>query len=103
MEFRIRELLGQIDAQVARRSTLSVTALLLLVLGGTLAVLLRNLPPLGVYIWAFFPALLDLILIASGNGMIRDGDLGGGTLVSWSGNGILLVMILFIYFRVSRN
>ena len=103
VEFRIRELLGQIDAQVARRSTLSVTALLLLVLGGTLAVLLRNLPPLGVYIWAFFPALLDLILIASGNGMIRDGDLVGGTLVSWSGNGILLVMILFIYFRVSRN
>lgn len=103
VEFRIRELMGQIDAQVVRRSTLSVTAFLLLTLGAILAVLLRNLPPLGVYIWAFFPALLDLILIASGNGMIRDGDLVSGTIVSWSGNGILLVMILFIYSRVTRN
>jgi hypothetical protein len=103
VDFRIRELLGQIDAQVVRRSTLSVTALLLLILGAILAVLLRNLPPLGVYIWAFFPALLDLILIASGTGMIRDDDLVGGTIVSWSGNGILLIMILLIYSRVSRN
>ncbi len=103
VEFRIRELVGQIDAQVVRRSTLSVTALLLLVLGSILAVLLRNLPPLGVYIWAFFPALLDLILIASGTGMIRDDELVSGTIVSWSGNGILLIMILLIYSRVSRN
>ena len=103
LEFRIRELMGRIDAQVVRRSTLSVTALLLLMLGAILAVLLRNMPPLGVYIWAFFPALLDLILIASGTGMIRDDDLVGGTIVSWLGNGILFLMIILVYAKVSRN
>ena len=47
--------------------------------------------------------MLDLILIASGTGMIRDDDLVSGTIVSWSGNGILLIMILLIYSRISRS
>ena len=48
-------------------------------------------------------ALLDLILIASGTGMIRNGDLMTGTVVAWSGNVILLILILLVFQRVSRN
>ena len=80
-----------------------MTACLLLLLGAILAVQMRSMPPLGVYVWAFLPALLDLILIASGTGMIRNGDLMTGTMVAWSGNVILLVLILFVFQRVSRN
>ncbi|MAT82398.1 MAG: hypothetical protein CMJ29_12240 [Phycisphaerae bacterium] len=103
VDLRIEGLMGRIDAQVVRRSTLSVTACLLLLLGAILAVQMRSMPPLGVYVWAFLPALLDLILIASGTGMIRNGDLMTGTMVAWSGNVILLVLILFVFQRVSRN
>ena len=103
VNLRIDSLMGRIDAQVVRRSTLSFTACLLLLLGAVLAVQMRSIPPLGVYIWAFLPALLDLILIASGTGMIRNGDLMTGTIVAWSGNAILALLILFVFQRVSRN
>ena len=103
VDLRTESLMGLIDAQVVRRSTLSVTAFMLLMLGAMLAALLRSFPPLGVYICAFLPALLDLILIASGTGMVRGGDYVMGTLVAWSGNGILAVMIVFVYYRLNRN
>ena len=50
VDLRTQSLMGLIDAQVVRRSTLSVTAFMLLLLGAMLAVLLRSFPPLGVYI-----------------------------------------------------
>ncbi|MCH2132974.1 MAG: LptF/LptG family permease [Phycisphaerales bacterium] len=100
---RIDSLMGLIDGQVLRRSTLACTAGLLLLLGAVLAVLLRNVPPLGVYVFAFLPALLDLILIASGTGMVRNGDAATGFVLAWSGNAILVILIGLSFFKVSRN
>ena len=58
---------------MSRRYALSMTAMLLLLLGATLAMLLRDSPPLVTYTWAFLPSILDILLISGGDHMVRRG------------------------------
>jgi hypothetical protein len=98
----ISSLMREISARLANRYALSLTALLLLSLGSTLAMWLRRSLPLTVYLWAFVPSILDLILISAGEQMMRDGRLFG-PFVMWSGNAVLLILWGYAYFRLSRN
>ncbi len=82
---------------------MSLTALLLLVLGGTLAMVLRESLPLVIYVWAFVPSILDVILISGGGHMVRSGQVALGTAVLWSGNALLAAIIAFAYSRLIRN
>ncbi len=93
----------QVVSRLNRRYALSVTACLLLVLGAMLAMLMRHAMPLSVYLWAFLPALLDLVLISSGSSMIRAGSVTLGLVIMWSGNGILLLMVTGCFLRLSRH
>jgi lipopolysaccharide export system permease protein len=93
----------EITARLWRRNATSVTALLLLALGAALAMWLRGTLPLTVYLLAFLPSVVDLILISSGDHMIREGQLIGGLAVMWSGNATLLLALLFALARLSRN
>jgi len=92
-----------IRSRLLRRYALSVTAMLLLVLGATLAMWLRHSPPLVVYVWAFFPSVVDMILIASGDHTARAGEMTGGLLLMWSGNALLFGTLLYVYHRLARN
>jgi len=83
----------QIISRINRRFALSTTTLLLLVLGSVLALLLRHSMPLVIYMWAFLPALLNLVLISSGTSMVRSGSIGPGLVLLWSGNGLILLLI----------
>ena len=103
LESKIGGLERQVISRLNRRYALSVTACLLLVLGAVLAMLMRHALPLSVYLWAFLPALLDLVLISSGSSMIRSGSVGVGLVIMWSGNGLLLGMILVCFARLSRH
>ena len=96
-------LLNQVTSRINRRFALSLTTLLLLLLGSVLAVLLKRSMPLTVYMWAFLPALLDLILISSGSSMIRSGTIGMGLVILWSGNLLLLLLLALAYRRLSRH
>lgn len=93
----------QVISRLNRRYALSVTACLLLVLGAILAMLMRHALPLSVYLWAFLPALLDLVLISSGSSMIRAGSITLGLVIMWSGNGLLLLLISGCYLRLARH
>ena len=77
--------------------------MLLLVLGSILAMWLRGTAPLNIYLWAFLPSVLDLILISSGEHMLRDGDIVGGFALLWSGHFVLLGIIGVVYTKVARN
>ena len=92
-----------IRSLILRRYALSGTAMLLLVLGATLAMWLRHSPPLVVYVWAFLPSVVDMILIASGDHAARAGQMTGGLLLMWSGNALLLGTLLYVYRRLARN
>ena len=103
LDSKIAGLERQVISRLNRRYALSVTACLLLVLGAVLAMLMRHALPLSVYMWAFLPALLDLVLISSGSSMIRAGSVAVGLVIMWSGNGLLLCMLLACYARLSRH
>ncbi|TDJ57181.1 MAG: hypothetical protein E2O40_03380 [Planctomycetota bacterium] len=80
-----------------------MTAMLLLLLGATLAIWMRHSSPLVVYVWAFLPAVIDIMLIASGDHRARAGDLVGGLVIMWSGIALLIGAQVYVYRRLARN
>jgi lipopolysaccharide export LptBFGC system permease protein LptF len=99
----VKKMTRSIDGRLLRRYALSLTGLLLLLLGATLAMWLRESLPLVTYIWAFLPAILNVLLISGGDHMVRGGLVAGGFAVMWSGNALLLGMLLYILARLMRN
>lgn len=103
LEHQLESLAHEIYARISQRTALAVTGLLLLMLGSVLAMTLRNSLPLVIYLWAFLPSIADILLISGGEQMIRDGSLWGGTIVLWSGNGVMTLLVVLTYFRLARN
>lgn len=93
----------EIISRLAARYALSTTAVLLLTLGATLAMLLRESLPLMVYLWSFLPSVCAIVLISGGGQIIRDGAIAGGMAVTWGGNLALLVLLIVSYRRLARN
>ncbi len=102
LQKRVDDLLYEISARLARRYTLSVTAFLLLLAGAVLALQLRNAQPLTVYMCAFLPAVFDILLITSGDQMMRDGH-AFGVAVMWSGNALLLAVAAIAFTKLMRT
>lgn len=100
---RIAGLMREIRGRLLKRYAMAMTAPLLLLLGATLAMWLRHATPLVIYLWAFLPSVVDLIVISSGEHVIRDGDVLAGTAIMWSGNVFMVLLILFAYLKLSRN
>jgi lipopolysaccharide export system permease protein len=98
----VHKLHHEINARLLNRYALSITALLLLLLGSTLAMLLRGTLPLTIYVLAFVPSILDLILISAGEQLLRDGKMWGHA-VMWSGNSILLLMLIVAFWKLARH
>ncbi|MHC5024482.1 MAG: LptF/LptG family permease [Planctomycetota bacterium] len=92
----------EINSRLLKRYALSATAILLLLLGATLAMVLRQSLPLTIYLWAFLPSVLDLLLISGGEQSLRDGS-NAGIIAMWSGNAILFGLIVLSYWRLSRH
>ncbi len=103
LERRIGAVTREATSRLLRRHALSVTAPLLLLLGAVLAMWRRETLPLTIYFIAFAPSIADLLLISSGDHMIRDGGLVGGAALMWSGNALMLAVILGSYLRMRRN
>ncbi|MAJ47753.1 MAG: hypothetical protein CBC35_10890 [Planctomycetes bacterium TMED75] len=93
----------EIIARILHRIAQSLTVILLLMMGAVLAVLLRNALPLTIYGLAFIPAVIDILLISGGEQMIKYGDPISGSLVMFSGNLMMLCIIMLAWFRLSRN
>lgn len=103
LDDRIQELILEIDARLMKRHAQSLTTLLLLTLGAVFAMLMRGGLPLVVYVWAFAPSVLTLILASGGDKMMRDGDIYAGAAVMWSGNAAMLLLLFVTYARLRRN
>lgn len=97
------DLRREIRARMVSRFATSLTAMLLVLLGATLAMWRRGDTPLTIYLYAFLPSVLDLILISSGEHLVRDGAVVQGMLLMWSGNAILAGFIGFAFLKLSRN
>lgn len=92
----------EIRSRLMERYALSLTAPLLLLLGAVLALAYRSALPLNIYLWAFLPSVIDLVLISGGQDMVEE-DHPLGEVVLWMGNVALLGLIIILYRRVRRN
>jgi len=81
----------------------SVAVPLVVMLGTVLAVLFRSSLPLTVYFLSFLPALAEIILVASGQSMYRNGSTVAGLAVMWSGHGVLAALLAYAWYRVARH
>jgi len=103
IERQTASLHGQVVSRLWRRWAVAATAGLLPLLGAVLALNMRRAQPLSIYLVAFIPALLNLVLISGGSGFMRQGDVGGGIALMWSGNVVLLLIIAFGWWRLARH
>ena len=93
----------EITARILHRIGQSITAFLLLMLGAVLAVLLRRALPLTIYALAFIPAVIDILLLSGGEQMVKYGSVYSGTVLMFSGNLLMLLIIAVAWYRLSRN
>ena len=80
-----------------------ISVLLMLVLGGILAIWRRESLPLTIFLLAFVPAIANVLLVASGQSILRSSKVGFGLTVMWMGNAILFALILGIGRRMARR
>lgn len=92
-----------IIARMTQRALQAITAFLMLVTASILAILFRNRTPLFVYSLAFIPAIIDILVISSGEQMLRGNTSAAGFLVATVGNVVLAGVGLFGAWRVGRH
>ena len=103
LNHEITSVRADILARLVHRGAQSLTALLLLLVGAVLALVMRNALPLTIYFLAFLPAIADLLLISGGEQMVKYGDAIPGTLVAFSGNALLILIVTIGWLRLCRN
>ncbi|MBL1218839.1 MAG: LptF/LptG family permease [Planctomycetes bacterium] len=101
----IGRLQGVILSRLHERTALSLACLIMMLLGSVLALALRNALPLTVYLLSFIPAVVGILLIASGSDLVKSIDVSDiwGLLVLWSGNAGMAAFVSLIYWKVTRN
>jgi lipopolysaccharide export LptBFGC system permease protein LptF len=103
LAWRIERLDWDVAALLLQRYSLSATALLLVMLGAILAIWMRSHQPLTIYLCAFLPSILDLILISGGEQVMSEGALVGGATIMWSGNAIMVVVAVMTYLKLRQH
>lgn len=105
LEHSLFSLKRNIIGQRHERAASAVSCSLLLLLGSVLSIRLKGQSPLVVYFWSFLLAIITLIIISSGLNLAGDtpASVVVGMSVVWSGNALLLVVLLHSYMKLSRN
>lgn len=99
---RVTRLRREITSKIHERIAYAVACLVMVLTGSVVALRMRDALPLTVYLWSFFPALLAVITISTGQRMMeKHGDLG--LIVLWSGVAALIVYTAFEAFRLRRH
>ncbi len=86
-----------------QRLAQSASVPLVVLLGGVLAVWLRHSLPLTIYVLAFVPAVLDMVLISSGQHWIRSGSTAPGLALLWGGNIGMALILAVVWRRMARH
>ncbi len=102
---RINDLRREIISRVHERGATATSCMMVMLLAGLLAMLLRRQGPLMIFFWCFLPAIVNMVIINSGQNLIDSGtfNLLGGMAVTWSGIVLMGVMGALVYRRLSRN
>lgn len=90
-------------SHLCQRAALAWSAPLIILLGASLAAWKRNSLPLTMYLIAFIPGILNIVMIAGGQQVIRAESLVWGVIISWTGNAILLLCSMYAFRQMARN
>ena len=99
----VEEVKDEIVARLTQRAAMSVTAVLLAMMGALLAIRYRHGQPLVIYMIAFLPAIISILLISSGEQSIKNDSIIMGSIIMWSGNAFMGCIIVYSYFKLARN
>jgi lipopolysaccharide export LptBFGC system permease protein LptF len=103
LRLRLRQVDTDMHSNIVQRLALAAAAPLVLLLGATLAAWKRESMPLAIYLLAFLPAILNVVLIAGGQQVMRSGAVSMGMLVMWSGNLVLAALLLHAFRQWARH
>ena len=98
---RIASLIREIDSKIHERAAYATSCLIMVLLGGVMAIRLRDAMLLPVYLWSFLPALAAVISISAGQGVAHEQGLVG-YFILWGGVAIL-ALITFTQFLALRK
>ncbi|MFM7051736.1 MAG: LptF/LptG family permease [Planctomycetota bacterium] len=99
----IHEVRADAIARIVQRANQALCAPLMLLLGAVLAIRLRGANPLRIYLLAFIPSIIDILLISGGEQMLKESTSALGVFVTTSGNLGIALAILIAYRQVARN
>ena len=105
INLEITKVWRNILSRIHERTAMSVSCLIMMLLGATLAIRLRGSLPLTVYFWSFIPAIGGLVLISTGADLVRMVDASDslGLFVTWSGNLTMTAFTLITLRTVMRT
>ncbi|MBL8963271.1 MAG: LptF/LptG family permease [Phycisphaeraceae bacterium] len=99
---KIGRLQREILSKQHERFAMSIACLVMVVTGAITAVQLSQSLPLTVYLWSFFPALITVITISTGQQVTHDKGILG-LIILWGGVGLLGVYGALGYARLARH
>ncbi|MBX3354913.1 MAG: LptF/LptG family permease [Phycisphaeraceae bacterium] len=99
----VRRTQEDILSQLSQRFFQAASAPLLLLLGAILATWKRHSLPLSIYLLSFIPAVANILLLASGQQLMRSGQVQGGFIMMLAGTVVLAIIGIVGYRRLSRN
>lgn len=99
---RVDEQAQEIFSKRQERLAFSAACCVMVLVGATIALRMRESLPLPVYLWSFLPALGCIITIGAGQRLVhRNGAIG--LVVLWGGVAALFALFVFHYSRLRRH
>lgn len=99
----VRRVEDDILSQLWQRSLQALSAPMLLMLGAILATWRRQSLPLAIYLLSFVPAIANILLLASGQQLMRGGSIVLGLGMMLAGTAVLALVGALCYRRLARN
>lgn len=90
-------------SHLVQRALQAVSAPALLLLGAVLATWRRQSLPLSIYLLSFIPAIANILLLASGQQLVRGGSVTAGLTMMIAGTVVLILVGIDAYRKLARN
>lgn len=98
----VDDLMREVLSKQQERLAMSAACLVMVLIGATMALRLRDSLPLAVYLWAFFPALATVITISAGQRMTHGSGAAGLPLL-WAGVAALGALGVVEFVKLVRH
>lgn len=102
---RVQKLVREVGSELHSRGAFAISCLMLVMLGAALGILMRGQNPLFVFVVGFVPAIVLVLLMTAGRRVMESshGDPMQGIAIIWTGNVILVALVIGVYAKLLRQ